>query len=63
MSTIIALTKANNYNYYRKERISKNLSNESLPDQQPGPSKKLDNTPQKNNTKNSEKMPKWFKPL
>lgn len=34
---------------------------ESVDDQQPGPSKKSHT--QQNNTTNAGKMPKWFKPL
>lgn len=60
---MVELLKTNNFNYYRKERMSKDPSNESLSEQQPGPSKKLDYKPQKSNTVNSEKMPKWFKPV
>lgn len=47
----------------RKERIL-NCPNESSHDNQPGPSKKSgDHTKQNNTAVNSEKMPKWFKPV
>lgn len=39
--------------------------NESIDDQQPGPSQKPQSQTktQQNNTTNAGKMPKWFKPL
>lgn len=43
-----------------------NLNNENSHDNQPGPSRKLDNpstSTQQYNTTNCDKMPKWFKPL
>jgi len=49
----------------RKERMSNSSNNESLDNQQPGPSQKLNsrNNIQQNNKSSSGPVPKWFKPV